>query len=172
MRSFDSFGAFAEHLVVASGAMKIALHEGVKKATELVQATAKAEIGVYQDAVGTFQNDIGAFPAWAQLADSTERQKERMGYPLDAPLLASGAFRDSIVKEAVGLKGVVASDDDVAMYHEMGTDKMPPRPVFGPAGVRCEDKVLRILGEAAMIGLIGGDWLHAPLGVATKPMEE
>lgn len=163
MRSFDSFDAFASHLAIVSGATKIALHEGVKKSVELIQATAKAEIGVYQDGFGTTQGDIGAFPAWAQLAESTERQKEIMGYPLDSPLLATGEFRDSIVKEAVGLKGVVASDDELAMWHEMGTDRMPPRPVFGPAGARCEEKVLRILGEAAMIGIIGGDWLHAPL---------
>jgi hypothetical protein len=41
---------------------------------------------------------------------------------------------------------------------------MPPRPVFGPAGVRNEDKVLRILSEAVGAALIGGDWMHAPLG--------
>ena len=121
MRSFDSFGAFADHLVRIIPATKIALHEAVKESTKLVQQTAIEEIGVYQEEVGTLQDDIGVFPAWAPLAESTERRKERMGYPLDAPLLASGAFRDSIKREVVGLKGVVGSDDEVGIYHELGT---------------------------------------------------
>lgn len=163
MRSFDSFGAFATHLVTVAAAEKIALHEGLKKAAELIEATARAEIGVYQNGVGTFQGDIGMFPAWAQLAESTERQKERMGYPLDSPLLASGAMRDSFSHQVAGLKAIIGSDDPVAVYHETGTPNMPPRPVFGPAAARNEDKVLRILGEAAAAGLIGGDWMSAPL---------
>ena len=163
MRSFDSFGAFADHLVVVAGSEKIALHEGLKKAAELIEATARAEIGVYHDAVGTTQGDIGVFPAWAQLADSTERQKEAMGYPLDSPLLASGEMRDSFSHKVTGLNAVIGSDDPVAVFHETGTENMPPRPVFGPAAVRNEDKVLRILTEAAAAGLIGGDWMHAPI---------
>jgi hypothetical protein len=164
MRNFDSFGAFAVHLLLVSAKTRIALHEGVKKACEAVEATAKAEIGVYQDATGTFQGGIGVFPAWQQLAESTERQKEAMGYPLDAPLLANGDARDSITHDVSGLQGVVASDDQVLIWHEQGTERMPPRPVFGPAGVRNEDKVLRILSEAVGAALIGGDWMHAPLG--------
>jgi HK97 gp10 family phage protein len=163
MRSFDSFGAFAEHLVIVAASEKIALHEGLKKAAELIEATARAEIGVYQGEVGTFQDDIGVFPAWAPLAESTERQKERMGYALDAPLLASGDMRESFSHQVVGLKAVIGSDDPIAVYHETGTENMPPRPVFGPAAVRNEDKVLRILTEAAAAGLIGGDWMHAPI---------
>ena len=172
MRSFDSFGSFAEHLVVVAGTTKIALHEGIKKSVALIEKTAKAEIGVYQDAVGTFQNDIGVFPAWEQLAESTERQKEAMGYPLDSPLLASGEFRDTIDGKAIGLNGVVGSNDQRGVWFEQGTVHMPPRPVFGPAAVRCEDKVLRILAEAAMIGIIGGDWLHAPLSFDRKSSSE
>lgn len=164
MRNFDSFGAFADHLFLVSAKTKIALHEGVKQACEAVEKTAKAEIGVYQDAVGTLQDDIGVFPAWAQLAESTERQKEAMGYPLDSPLLASGEMRDSIKSEVVGLNGVVASDDQLLVWDEQGTEHMSPRPVMGPAAVRNEDKVLRILSEAVGAALIGGDWMHAPLG--------
>ena len=164
MRSFDSFGAFASHLTIVAAAERIALHEGLKKAAEMIEATAREEVGVYQDAVGTTQGDIGVFPAWAQLAESTERQKERMGYPLDAPLLASGEMRDSFSHHVMGLKAVIGSTDPVAVYHETGTERMPPRPVFGPAAVRNEDKVLRIVAEAAMAGLIGGDWMNAPLG--------
>lgn len=163
MRSFDSFGAFADHLVRVIPATKIALHEAVKESTKMVQKTAIEEIGVYQEEVGTLQDNIGVFPAWAPLAESTERRKERMGYPLDAPLLARGDFRDSIEQEAVGLQGVTGSDMEIGIFFELGTEKMPPRPVFGPAAVRNERKILRIMHDAVGAALIGGDWMHAPL---------
>jgi len=164
MRSFDSFGDFAMHLLAVKGATEIALHHAVKDSARMIEKTAKEEIGVYQHEVGTAQDDIGVYPAWAPLAESTERQKERMGYPLDAPLLASGDFRDSIKSQTIGLKAVIGSDDPVGVYHELGTDKMPPRPVFGPAAVRNEERVLRNLFEAAGAALIGGDWMLRPLG--------
>src|SRR4051812_30577341 len=111
MRSFDSFGEFAEHLIRVGASTSIALHIGVKDATEALKAAAKAEIGIYQDGVGSHQGGIGAIPPWAQLAESTERRKEIMGYPLDAPLLVTGEFRDSITSDVVGLKGVVGTED-------------------------------------------------------------
>jgi hypothetical protein len=163
MRSFDSFGEFEQHLLRVGAATTIALHLGVKEAAEEIEKAAKAEIGVYQDGVGTDRGDIGAIPPWAQLAESTERRKEIMGFPLDAPLLASGEFRDTITSEVIGLKGVVGTTDERGVWFELGTPNMPPRAVFAPAAIRLEKKVLRILEDAAAAGVIGGDWLHAPL---------
>lgn len=170
MRSFDSFGSFEQHLLRVGAATTIALHLGVKEATEEIEKAAKAEIGVYQDAVhsdmggaGTITSGVGLIPSWAQLAESTERKKEIMGFPLDAPLLATGEFRDKITSEVIGLKGVVGTTDERGVWFELGTPHMPPRAVFAPAAIRLEKKVLRILEDAAVAGVIGGDWLHAPL---------
>lgn len=163
MRSFDSFGAFSDHLLRIAAKTEVGLHLGVREATALVASAARAEIGVYQDGVGTDRGGIGAIPPWAQLAESTERRKEIMGYPLDSPLLATGEFRDSITSEVVGLKGVVGTNDERGVWFELGTDKMPPRAVFAPAAIRLETQVLRILEDAAAAALIGGDWMHAPL---------
>lgn len=163
MRSFDSFGDFAEHLARIASAAPVALHRGVQDATEVVLEDARDEIGKYQDAIASDRGGVGLIPAWEQLAPSTEKQKERAGYPLDAPLLASGGFRDKITKGVVGLQGVVGTEDERGVWFEMGTPHMPPRAVFAPAAIRNEAKVLRILAEAAMAGLIGGDLMFVPL---------
>jgi hypothetical protein len=36
------------------------------------------------------------------------------------------------------------------VYQELGTDRIPPRPVLGPAAYKNKDKIERILGEAVV----------------------
>lgn len=165
-REFDNFGDMAKRLLLSAASTTPALHYAVRDAVKLVAKTAKAEIGVYQDQVVAPNGDIGFFPAWAQLAESTERDKEAHGYPLDSPLLRTGEFRDGIKGEAQGLKGIVGSDADFAYWHEMGTEHMPPRPVFGPAGARNEKEIQRLFMEAIAGALIFADTVHKPTGSA------
>lgn len=146
---FASLGDFAAHLVAMQVAVKAAEHQGLKKAAVLIERTAKAEIGHYQDAAGPF-------PAWAQLADSTEAQKASKGYSAGAPLLASGQMRDNISHQVRGNEAVIGSPDEKAVYHEFGTSKMPPRPVFGPAAFSNKKPIQQIIGEAVVLGIIGG----------------
>jgi hypothetical protein len=120
----------------------------------VIEKTAKSEIGVYQESVGPF-------PAWAPLADSTEEEKARLGYPTDAPLLRTGDMRESITHERDGLEGVVGSDSDILVYQELGTEKIPPRPVMGPAAFTNKKHIERIIGHAAVSGLLGDS--HIPL---------
>lgn len=160
VHEFDSFDGMAEHLLLSKAVTTAALHYAVKDAVKLVQKTARDKIGHYQDQVAAPNGGIGYFPAWEQLADSTEREKEAKGYPLDAPLLRTGELRDSIKGEAVGLKGIVGSDEDDAVYHEMGTEHMPPRPVFGPAGAETEHEVQKMLLEALAGALFFADAAH------------
>lgn len=155
--NFDSLASFASHLLTLQAAEALALREGLDKAAAAVEATAKSEIGVYQDAVAPF-------PAWADLADSTEREKERLGYPLDAPLLRTGELRDSISHEVSGLEAAIGTPSQVMVYQELGTDTIPPRPVLGPAAIRNEDTIQRILGRAAVTGLLGGASVPRGLG--------
>ncbi|KAF1004376.1 MAG: hypothetical protein GAK28_04083 [Luteibacter sp.] len=157
MKSFDSLGDMAAHLLTMATAEAVALHHGLEAAAEQVELTAKGEIGTYQDA-------IGPFPGWAPLADSTEDQKARMGYPAESPLLATGDMQKSITHEVQGLEAVIGTPDEKALYHELGTPRMPPRPVFGPALMHNRDRVERLIGEAAVAGILGGELTDAALG--------
>lgn len=157
MKAFASLGAFATHLMTAATAEALALHEGLKAACVEVEKTAKGEIG-------TYQASIGPFPAWAPLADSTEDEKARMGYPAESPLMATGEMQESYRNEVEGLDGVVGTSDPKAIYHELGTTKMPPRPVLGPAVLHNRGRIERLIGEAAVVGILGGEVTSATMG--------
>lgn len=148
-KEFSSFAGFATHLMAMEAAVKTAEHEGLKKVAQLVEDTAKAEIGHYQAAVGPF-------PAWAPLAESTEVQKAAKGYPAGAPLLATGEMRENISHQVDGDTAVIGSPDERMVYHEFGTSKMPPRPVLGPAVYKSKAKIEKIIGQAVVTGLMGG----------------
>lgn len=137
---------FAEKLIKIAFAEEFALHEGLKVVASKVEKTAKKEIGTYQGAVGSF-------PAWAQLAESTEREKVRLGYNTNEPLLRTGDLRDSIEHEVKGLEAVIGSKSQIMVYHEFGTVKMPARPVIGPAAYRNKEKIKKILGGAVLAGM-------------------
>ena len=157
MRDFNSLAEFGAHLVTLQAAESLALHKGLDQVARLVEKTAKDEIGQYQPA-------IGPFPEWAPLAASTEAEKARMGFPLDAPLLRTGEMRDSIQHETNGFEAIVGSTDDKMVYHEFGTDKIPPRPVIGPAAFSNQEKIQEILGTAVVSGFIGGNVIPPSLG--------
>jgi hypothetical protein len=157
MRQFGSLGQFAAHLLTLQVAEVVALRKGLELCAKHVERTAKDEIGFYQQAVGPF-------PDWAPLADSTEAEKARLGFEPDAPLLRTGGLRDSIGHEVGALEAVVGSTSDVMVYQELGTPTIPPRPVLGPAAIHNADRIKRILGDAAVAGLIGADQIHSALG--------
>lgn len=161
-RSFNSFGALAVHLVERAVAVPLALEEGLHKVAKKIERTAKDEIGHYQSAVGPFQG-------WDDLADSTEERKAALGYPADAPLLAAGAMQESITHEVRGLEAAIGSTDQNLLYQEMGTTKIPPRPVLGPAAFHNRGAIELLMGAAAVSGLIGGDAIHAALGYDMAP---
>lgn len=157
MREFASPLDFALHLAELShGTAKIE-DKALEKCALLIERDAKAQIGWYQGAVGPFQD-------WAPLADSTEAEKARKGYPLDAPLLRDGALRDSIQHEVEHGEAVVGSKSDIAEYQEFGTATIPPRPFIGPAAFRNKENIQKILGMAAVEGITGGQVIHRSLG--------
>lgn len=157
MREFGSLAHFAAHLGMIEAGLVMEVRRGLTEVAKAVEKTAKAEIGDYQPAVGPF-------PAWAPLADSTKKDRVRQGYTEDDPLLRSGALRDSISHEVGAGEAVIGSDSDIAIYQEMGTDKIPPRPFLGPAALHNEAEIQRILGRAAVRGLLGGTVIPAGLG--------
>ncbi len=134
-----------------------ALHNGLDRAAQLIEKTAKAEIGTYQD-------EAGPFPAWAPLSDATETEKAKSGYPVDSPLLRTGEMRDSIKHETDGLEAIVGATDKKMEYHEFGTNTIPARPVIGPAAYRNKEKIKKLLGTAAVEGILGKTSIHPSLG--------
>ena len=144
-----SLTSFVAHLAEMQVTTILALRAGLHVVASHIEKDAKEKIGHYQDATGPFG-------AWEPLAESTEDEKARLGYPTDAPLLRSGDLRDSIQHEVAGLEAVVGSKSEIAAYQEFGTDRIPPRPFIGPAAFENKDKIQRILGEATVIGLSKG----------------
>ncbi|HUB90949.1 MAG TPA: hypothetical protein VMA74_14585 [Dyella sp.] len=163
MREFNDFGEFAAFLLSMEPVAKVAVHRGLEKGLKRIETTAKESIGTYQDA-------IGQFPAWDELADSTKKDRVRQGYSENDPLLRSGETRDSIQSEIHDMEGVVASESDILYWQEVGTEDIPPRPVMGPAALVNEEHVVRDLGEAYAIAWLGGVVL--PIGIGQESNEK
>jgi len=121
-------------------ALKFALEREVRLGMEAAAVEARSFIGNEQ-------------PGWAALAESTLSDKERQGYPTPHPLERTGELKDSISGEAEtflgGVHGVVGSTSDLAVLHEVGTSRMPPRPFLGPALMLTEPKIAVALAELA-----------------------
>jgi HK97 gp10 family phage protein len=122
-----------------------AIAETVRLELDLIGKTitkeAKAEIGNYQPAMGDFES-------WPELADSTKRDRVRKGFTENDPLLRTGELRDSISYKVHGLNVSIGSTSDIMVYQELGTAKIPPRPVLGTALYKNKDIVIKHLGEA------------------------
>ena len=151
MREFKSFGAFAAHLVKLASTGQEVTHHMVKAGAEEIKKTAQGEIGFYQ-------TDIAPYPDWAPLADSTEAEKVRLGYEPDAPLLRTGEMKESIEATVEKNEAVVGSNDEKLKYHEFGTEKMPPRPVLGPAAHFSSPRILAQFGKTTFAWLAGMGW--------------
>lgn len=157
MREFGSLGKFADHLLALQVTELVALNRGLERCAKLVEATAKAEIGVYQD-------EVGSFPAWAELADATKKDRVRQGFTENDPLLRTGQLQQSISHQTELIETIIGSTDEVMVYQELGTPTIPPRPVLGPAVVRNAEKIRKVLGEAAVMGLLGGQAMERGIG--------
>ncbi len=115
---FKSLGSLALHMAAQEVALLVSLRDGLEKCAKKVETTARDEIGYYQ-------SGIGPFPAWEALADATEASKSLAGYPMEAPLLATGDMRKSITHTTHALETVIGSTDEKMFYHEFGTPRMP-----------------------------------------------
>ena len=64
-------------------------------------------------------------------------------------------MRDSIEHQVHGDEANVGSNDDKAVWQELGTDKIPPRSFLGGAAVELEPKIQREIGLAYVAHLSG-----------------
>lgn len=138
----------AARLVEAEIAVRVAAHTSLERVAEAVERTAKSEFGIYQSAVGSFK-------AWSKLADATKAERVRLGFTENDPLLRTGDLRDSVGHEVEGMDAAIGSTSDVMVYQELGTSRIPPRPVLGPALQRNKDLILAELAGAVTSAILG-----------------
>lgn len=150
--SLESMAAF---LLSAANAMPIAQEAALKQAAKIVEDEAKAEIGHYQGAAGPFA-------AWAPLKPETIARKANG----DTPLLESGEMRESIGTVIGTDEANVGSNNDKAVWQELGTATIPPRSFLGGAAVRKSPEVAEIVGRTIHSALLG------PAGRLALPSSE
>jgi hypothetical protein len=144
---FGSLGALARHAATVSLEIDAALAHGVRDAGKVILKRTKAKFGEYHDAEGPFQT-------WPELQQSTQDERVREGYTADDPLLRSGNLRDSYRMEAEGLTVEVGSEEDVALYQEVGVPSrnLPARSTLGMAFVESEKDAFD--GLAGRVGAV------------------
>lgn len=151
MKEFGSFAAFAAHLERLALAGPEVTHHIAEKSAEEIQATAKGMIGDYQ-------KGIGPYPAWEELADSTQAERARLGYSDNDPGYRSGEMKESVKRTAEGSEAAVGSNDQHMVWFDIGTSKQPPRPVFGPAALHSRERVGSFAAKTAFAWLAGLGW--------------
>lgn len=89
---------------------------------------------------------------WEDLSAATVEVKRKLGFsaPDYQPLLRSGKMRDSIEWISTSMGGAIGSNDKVMFWQELGTTKMPPRPLLGQAVLRMMPLLEQLLEESSV----------------------
>jgi hypothetical protein len=88
---------------------------------------------------------------WPALKPETLARKIGPG-----PLLETGELRESIGWQSEGLEGQVGSNNDKAVWQELGTSRIPPRSFLAGAAQHMEDNIHKMAARAVMSVLGGG----------------
>jgi HK97 gp10 family phage protein len=116
--------------------MDHAKHAALEKVGAIVEDGAKKAIGTYEF-------------GWPPLAQSTIDKKGA-----DTPLLETGKMRDSIRHEVSGDTVRVGSDVEYALYQEVGTVNMPPRPFLQGSAVHHKHEITHAAGQTMVAKLL------------------
>jgi HK97 gp10 family phage protein len=147
--SLVGFAMFCAEMIVEVDHKK---REALEAGAKIIEKEAKRVIGTY---------DYG----WPELAESTQQEREREGFPADEPGLRTGEMRDSIQHRVIDDKEAqIGSDDQHLVYFELGTVKQPPRPVLSQAAVHKEKEVAHEMGRVIVKQLL-------PAGMAVPEPE-
>lgn len=149
MKEFTSFLEAGIHFGTVVAVAVAEQHHALDRAAALVQKEAKAMIGEYQEGAGELV-------PWAELADATKDDRVKQGFPENEPLLRTGEMRESIERKVLdGSTAAVGSDNDKAVWQELGTPTIPPRSFLGIAAIRKGEDAARIVGEGISAALVG-----------------
>ena len=119
----------------------------VARACEMVCEEAKRVIGE-------------GYPYWPALKPETLARKM-----MNTPLLETGELRASIEWQSHGLEGAVGSNNDKAVWHELGTARIPPRSFLMGAAMAMEPKIYKMAERAVVAVMLGK-------GLASAEMRE
>ena len=145
---FSSIPAFVAHLGGLAVRIEEAERDGLEMAARIVEGEAKGSVGTYQEA-------SGPFAAWQQLTESTQADRVAHGFPADEPEKRTGAMADSIEHVVIGREAHVGSDDEVLLFQELGTSKMPARSILGGAAVRKGEEAAHEVGRDVVAAIAG-----------------
>lgn len=155
---------FAAHLAKLSAVGPEVMHLSAEKCGEIVERSAKAEIGMYQPKAGPYEE-------WPELEYSTQVAHQRAmqsGHAapdadVESPLLVTGELRSSITHYTRGEKTVIGSTSPLMVYHEFGTRTVPPRPVIGRAMFINSVRIQVGLGRVLDAWIAGMSWKREPI---------
>jgi phage gpG-like protein len=119
---------------------RIAIMEAVEHAA-LEQAAAVVEDAA-KHAIGTYEFN------WPPLAPSTLARKAA-----DTPLLETGELRSSIEHNVDGRTAHIGSNNPKAVWHELGTARIPPRSFLVQAAIHKETEVHHIIEREVVLHL-------------------
>lgn len=140
-----SLGEFAASLMGMEAGYLLWEHEALERAGKIVEEEAKRVIGTY---------DYG----WPQLADSTQEQRQSLGYSANEPLLRKGDLRDSIEHTVDKFEHAVyiGSNSEIMVYQALGTSRgIPPRnPIDGATRAK-EHEVVEGLRRSIYLRFLG-----------------
>lgn len=146
--SMLSLAEFAGVVMHISHTLPAARRRALEYAGQIIEDEAKRLIGTYD-----------ADPTWPELADATKEDRVRQGFSENEPLLRTGELRDSIHHTVVANVGHIGSDDDKAVWQELGTVHIPPRSFLKSA----------VISEAHAIEHVIGHTMHAHLSSGVFP---
>lgn len=86
----------------------------------------------------------------AQQLETSVRQtlSHRPGEDHSAPWLRTGSLRESIGHDASETVAAIGASDPVAVYQELGTRSVPPRPFLAPAASAQAEGIAHSIGDA------------------------
>ena len=134
---------FAEALADQIKTVRPRLEIGLDKVGMLAESIAAEIPGHYQ-------------PGWAPLAASTIADKEAKGFPVPSPLKRTGEMAASYKKEVdpFNLELMIGSPDLKALWQEVGTVHIQPRPVCEPALKNSLPYAVDVFGKIAVAVLM------------------
>ena len=140
-----SFGDFARDLTAVTVLYESHMHKVMNDIGKMVEEEARDVIGTYRY-------------GWPQLAQSTQEERARLGYPANEPLLREGDLRESISHEVVSHEHAVdiGSESKIAAYQELGTSRIPPRSFLRMAAEAKEPEIVEEIGGRVHIAMLEG----------------
>ncbi len=149
MKHFRDPGAFAAFVPEMIAAVERATPVAVRAGGTIIRDEVRRELG-------TYQQEVGPFAAWPELADATKDDRVRQGFTPNDPGLRSGDMRDSVHVKVEGNHASIGSDDPKLLWFEMGTKRgQPPRHVLGGSAFRMKDRIVEAIGSHIVWALRG-----------------